>query len=72
MDNTTDPSSFVATQETSLLVILIDTNPSQRILKTEPNFLTKCLDSVIAFANSHLMQKAQNKLAVIACHSHSR
>lgn len=63
--------SFTSTQETSLLVVILDTNPSQRILKQDSNFLTKCLDSVIAFGNSHLMQKAQNRLAVMACHSHT-
>ncbi|VEN43594.1 unnamed protein product [Callosobruchus maculatus] len=31
--------------------------------------LTHVVESVIAFANSHLMQKAQNKLAIMACHS---
>lgn len=73
MDKTTDDNvSFKATQETSLLVIIIDTNPNQKILKQDPNILSKCLDSVIAFGNSHLMQKAQNKLVVMACHANSR
>lgn len=69
MDKTKD--NFLSTQETSLLVIVLDTNPSQRILKQDSSVLSKNLESVIAFGNSHLMQKAQNKLAVIACHSHS-
>lgn len=72
MDNKHDNTSFNSTQETSLLVIIMDTNPNQKILKHDPSILSKCLDSVIAFGNSHLMQKAQNKLAVMACHSHSR
>ncbi|GJQ75850.1 putative transcription factor Tfb4 [Trypoxylus dichotomus] len=55
--------------ETSLLVIILDTNPGQRILRENPHILTQCTDSIIAFANAHLMQKAQNKLAIMACHS---
>lgn len=63
---------FTSTDETSLLVIILDSNPGQRILREVPHILTQCVDSVIAFANSHLMQKAQNKLAVMACHSKTR
>lgn len=73
MDKTGEKDvSFTKTQETSLLVVIMDTNPTQRILKQDSSILSKVLDSVIAFANSHLMQKAQNKLAVMACHSYSR
>ncbi|KAG8227187.1 hypothetical protein J437_LFUL003393 [Ladona fulva] len=57
--------------ESSLLVIVIDTNPSQRIVREGSQILTQCLDSVIAFANSHLMMKCSNKLAIIACHNHA-
>ncbi|XP_064210884.1 general transcription factor IIH subunit 3 isoform X1 [Tribolium castaneum] len=60
---------FTSTSETSLLVVIVDSNPSQKMLRDNPHVLTHCIDSVIAFANSHLMQKAQNKLAVMACHS---
>lgn len=63
---------FTSTNETSLLVIILDSNPSQKMLRDNPHFLTHCVDSIIAFANSHLMQKAQNKLAVMACHSKTR
>lgn len=63
---------FTSTDETSLLVVILDTNPGQKILRENPHILTQCVDSVIAFANSHLMQKAQNKLAVMACHSKTR
>lgn len=70
MDKSND--NFISTQETSLLVVVFDTNPSQRVLKQDTTLLSKCLDSVIAFGNSHLMQKSQNKLAIIACHSHTR
>ncbi|XP_072384285.1 general transcription factor IIH subunit 3 [Diabrotica undecimpunctata] len=55
--------------ETSLLVIIVDSNPGQKMLRESPHVLTHCVDSVIAFANSHLMQKSQNKLAIMACHS---
>lgn len=61
-----------STDDTSLLVIILDTNPTQKLLRDKPNQLTSIIDSVIAFANSHLMQKAQNKLAFVACHSKSR
>lgn len=67
-----NPTEFSSADETSLLVIILDTNPGQRILRENPHVLTQCVDSVIAFANSHLMQKAQNKLAMMACHSKSR
>lgn len=63
---------FSASSEASLLVIVIDTNPYQNFIQDNPRLLVHCLDSVIAFANSHLMQKAQNKLAVLGCHQHKR
>lgn len=59
------------TEDPSLLVIALDTNPSQSILKRKPNVLTSILNSVSSFANAHLMQKPQNKLAVVACHHHT-
>lgn len=52
----------------SLLVIILDTNPSQKILRMNARAITNCVDAVVAFGNAHLMQKSQNKLAVIACH----
>lgn len=52
----------------SLLVIAFDSNPSQNILKRNPNMLTHILNCISSFGNSHLMQKPQNKLAVVACH----
>lgn len=55
----------------SLLVIVVDTNPSQRIVRQNPDNLSQCLDAIVAFGNAHLMQKAQNKLAVISCHHHA-
>ncbi|XP_066153710.1 general transcription factor IIH subunit 3 [Euwallacea fornicatus] len=63
-----EPEKILA-DEVSLLVIVLDTNPAQKLLRDRPNQLTNIVDSVIAFANSHLMQKAQNKLAVMVCHS---
>lgn len=32
--------------------------------------VTKTVNSIIAFGNSHLMLKPNNKLAVVACHHH--
>lgn len=58
--------------ETSLLVIIVDVNPAQRILVEHGYKLTHCLDAIIAFANSHLMLKTTNKLAVLACNADSR
>ncbi|VVC87889.1 unnamed protein product, partial [Leptidea sinapis] len=56
--------------DSSVLAIIIDTNPNQRYITEDPKILTGCLDSVIAFANSHLMQKTRNQLALIGCHFH--
>ncbi|XP_026461844.1 general transcription factor IIH subunit 3-like [Ctenocephalides felis] len=58
-------------KDISLLTIILDTNPSQGIFKKCPQMWTQCVESTIAFGNAHLMQKAQNKLAVLACHSTS-
>ncbi|KAJ8959992.1 hypothetical protein NQ318_009427 [Aromia moschata] len=73
MNNIVLPSEkqpeITSTDETSLLVVILDSNPGQKMLRENPHVLTQCVDSVIAFANSHLMQKAQNKLAIMACHS---
>jgi len=57
--------------ETSLLVIVLDTNPGQRLIQERAHMLAQWLESVIAFANAHLMLKATNKLAVLACHTRS-
>jgi transcription initiation factor TFIIH subunit 3 len=51
-------------------VIAIDTNPTQSIIRKNPESMTKIVNSVAAFGNAHLMQKPQNKLAVVACHHH--
>ncbi|KAF7989689.1 hypothetical protein HCN44_008363 [Aphidius gifuensis] len=55
--------------EKSLLIVVLDVNPDQRIVKQEPKILTQCVDSVIVFSNAHLMQSSCNELAVMACHS---
>lgn len=52
-------------------MIALDTNPSQAVLKRKSNALTNIVNSISAFGNSHLMQKPQNKLAVVACHHHT-
>ena len=66
-NNSTDAST--TEDEISLLVVILDTNPGQRILRENPHIFTQCIDCVIGFANAHLMQKAQNKLVMMACHS---
>ncbi|XP_050409485.1 general transcription factor IIH subunit 3 [Patella vulgata] len=57
----------------SLLVIILDTNPiwwGQTNSKSGANScLSTCLNSVMVFANSHLMFSHSNKLAVIAAHT---
>lgn len=55
----------------SLLAIILDSNPSQPIIRRNPDNLTKILDSVIALANIHLLQRSENQLVVLACHHHS-
>lgn len=66
-------SEFTSTdEEISLLVVILDTNPGQKLLRDKPQVLSKCIESMIVFANTHLMLKAQNKLAVMACHSKAR
>ncbi|KAK9887356.1 hypothetical protein WA026_022025 [Henosepilachna vigintioctopunctata] len=62
-------AEFSSVDESSLVVIIFDSNPGQKLLRENPHLLTHCLDSIISFSNSHLMQKSQNKLAVMACHS---
>lgn len=73
--NSTQKTAFVhgesSADDPSLLVIVVDTNPSQSILKRNPNVLTNILNCISSFGNSHLMQKPQNKLAVVACHHHT-
>lgn len=63
---------LVSDSEMSLLVVVVDVNPGQRILVEESHRLTHCLDAIIAFANSHLMLKTSNRLAVLACNADGR
>lgn len=66
-----DPE-ITSSDETSLLVVILDTNPGQKLLRDSPNAITQVVDSVVAFGNTHLMQKSQNKLAIMTCHSKTR
>lgn len=61
-----------AETEMSLLVIVVDVNPAQRILVEETHKLTHCLDAIVAFTNCHLMLRTTNKLAVLACNADGR
>lgn len=51
--------------------MIFDTNPNQRLYRDNQQVLSQCLESIIAFSNSHLMLKSKNKLAIIACHARS-
>lgn len=64
-------SSDSSSEDPSLLVIALDTNPLQNIYLNKPENLTTVLNSICAFGNAHLMQKASNKLAVVSCHHHT-
>lgn len=75
MDNIELPSDnleITNLDQVSLLVVILDSNPGQKMLRENPQILTHVADSVISFCNTHLMQRAQNKLAIMACHSHTR
>lgn len=67
-----DKSEVANLDQVSLLVVILDSNPGQKMLKENPHVLTHVVDSVTTFCNAHLMQRAQNKLAIMACHSHTR
>lgn len=70
-ENCVNLSKLAAEASIDLLAIVLDTNPSQHIVRQNPQNLTQILEAVIAFGNAHLMQKAQNKLAVISCSHHA-
>ncbi|XP_037957372.1 general transcription factor IIH subunit 3 [Teleopsis dalmanni] len=63
MNNATDP-----VQIADLLVIIVDTNPIQKYLQQNSESLSLVVDSVIPLANAHLLQRAENMIAVISCH----
>ncbi|XP_064612823.1 general transcription factor IIH subunit 3-like isoform X2 [Liolophura sinensis] len=60
---------------TSLLIIIVDTNPVWWGLSQGKGdgqlTLSQCLDNVLVCANSHLMMNHKNKLAVIASHTNA-
>ncbi|XP_074100189.1 transcription factor B4 [Cotesia typhae] len=54
--------------EKSVLTIILDVNPLQRLVRNDPKVMTQCIDAVTVFANAHLMESSTNELAVLACH----
>ncbi|KAG8038513.1 hypothetical protein G9C98_006209 [Cotesia typhae] len=56
------------TNEKSVLTIILDVNPLQRLVRNDPKVMTQCIDAVTVFANAHLMESSTNELAVLACH----
>ncbi|XP_073970353.1 transcription factor B4 isoform X1 [Rhodnius prolixus] len=57
--------------ESSIIVIVLDVNPSQRAIYADTKGYRHILESIIAFCNAHLVLKPDNHLALIACHSGS-
>jgi len=53
----------------SLLVVVLEVHPGQKLLRDNTGVLSHCLNSVMAFCNSHLLLSPQNKLAVLASHA---
>ncbi|KAF8793593.1 general transcription factor IIH subunit 3-like [Argiope bruennichi] len=53
----------------SLVVAIIDLNPSPQMIKDGECIVPKCLDALIAFCCSHVMLNPLNKLAIIGCHT---
>ncbi|XP_014280118.1 general transcription factor IIH subunit 3 isoform X2 [Halyomorpha halys] len=58
-------------EERSLLVIVFDVHPCQKIITNHQHRFHQVLEAVIAFCNGHLLMKPDNKLAIIGCHSGS-
>ncbi|XP_057340463.1 general transcription factor IIH subunit 3 [Microplitis mediator] len=52
----------------SIVTIIMDVNPLQRLVVNDPKAMTQCIDAVVVFANAHLMQSSTNELAVLGCH----
>ena len=50
----------------SLLVIIIDVNPAQKYIRDEPTAFFKMMDSLVAFANTHVLLKKGNEVAIYA------
>ncbi|GFV93183.1 general transcription factor IIH subunit 3 [Trichonephila clavipes] len=53
----------------SLVVAVVDLNPSPQMIKDGECIMPKCLDAIIAFCCSHMMLNPLNKLAIIGCHT---
>ncbi|KAF9906600.1 RNA polymerase II transcription factor B subunit 4 [Linnemannia zychae] len=57
-----------ATNDSNLLVMVIDTNPFEWEHPSAPLRLNEALQHILAFMNAHLAGRHDNKLAVIASH----
>ncbi|KAG0078442.1 RNA polymerase II transcription factor B subunit 4 [Linnemannia elongata] len=57
-----------ATNDSNLLVMVIDTNPFEWEHPSAPLKLNEALQHILAFMNAHLAGRHDNKLAVIASH----
>ncbi|GIY75443.1 general transcription factor IIH subunit 3 [Caerostris darwini] len=53
----------------SLVVAVMDLNPSPQMIKDGECIIPKCLDALIAFCSSHMMLSPLNKLAIVGCHT---
>ncbi|XP_014253232.1 general transcription factor IIH subunit 3 [Cimex lectularius] len=56
-------------EEKSLLIMILDFNPVQRVISATPRGFHQLLEAIVAFANCHLMFRQSNQLAIIACHA---
>ncbi|KFM79972.1 General transcription factor IIH subunit 3, partial [Stegodyphus mimosarum] len=56
-------------EDGSLVVVVIDLNPSPQMIKDGECIIPRSLDAIISFCNSHLMLSPLNKLAIIGCHT---
>jgi len=56
-------------EEGSLVVVVVDLNPSPQMIKDGECVMPHCLDAVMAFCSSHIMLNPLNKLAIIGCHT---
>jgi hypothetical protein len=54
--------------EKSLLVIVIDVNPAQKYIRDEPTAFFRTLDSLVTFANAHVLLRKGNEVAFYAAH----
>lgn len=55
--------------EKSLLVIILDVHPCQKIITNHHRRFHQVVEALVAFSNGHLLMKPDNKLAILACHS---